>query len=730
MKIRRFVAASVALAGVVAVPSASGAPDTGQLDVRSKNVDYETGESIDWIVDWTENAPASTTPEDVVVSLGGPHELVAGSVDVPRGWSVTYSDDGRDYSDDAPSKVTHLKFVRSATTTFPAAVASVARSGDILVRNLVPRPLPAITTARSGGDGYIPMLAGDRIYAVWHHLRAGATPEPNIVCIDTLTGKSCPNYPKVLGWQTSYNQGQGIFINNRIYIKNRDATTHGVLCWSTITEQSCGYTPVAALGPVTGTAGGDGGWDQFSSPVLHDGRLYFAGHNFRVYCFDPATSAACVGYGTAGRATARFGEVHATTRRINDVMYHEGRMIFSLATSWSDSPIPLGTKDTCFDLVAGAPCADWGVNGVVTENSGTAYMFPRLDAAGTVVGFCHGVRSGAGEVPLEATIPCHDLNGKNRTTIPAVQPFGQFRPYNVEEATVGTRTFFGRYSTFGAYCYDWSTGAPCTGQYFDANGRSTQSLDEHFYGFVRRGECMVGLGHKGVLMSVDPVTGASPCRKLVDSNFVTSASSRYCADTKYLTGWRLGLASDVPAADFDRLDVTVTDGTTTVTGDIRATSLALEGLAADKNLTVNVNGTVKTTADPWATGTPALNFLYSGSSQFCFRTVAEKASVPIRIEAKTDVDTDVEVVPVDPTPEGTGGTDETAADDDEGDAGGADGEQSETPAGDSAAVGSGRLSAVGADTSVLAGWSLALMVAGAAVVVLGRRSRGGIRRRP
>lgn len=677
MKFARLAIVAVAVVPTFALVSPSAALAPGEVDVRSVNADYERGESIEWTVDVVEQKAGADPSDEVIVNLRGPHDLVPGSISVPRGWSISFSDNGEDYVDDPPADVTHVKFVRTSKTSFPDDVAAVAMPDDILVRNLIPRPVPAISTARSGGDGYIPMLAGDRIYAVWHHLPAGGTPEPHMVCIDTLTGKTCPNYPKVLGWQTSYNQGQGIHIDNRLYFKNRDATTHGVLCWNTATERSCGYTPVAKLGPVTGTAGGDGGWDQFSSPVLHAGRLYFAGHNFRVYCFDPKTDAACADYGLDGKATARFGEPHATTRRINDILYHDGRMIFSLATSWADTPVPLGTKDVCFDLTTSAPCADWGTNGVVTETAGTAYLFARYDGTGKVIGFCHGVRSGAGEVPLEATTPCYDLNGRNRTTIRSTQPFGQFRPYNVEEATIGTRTFFGRYSTLGAYCYDWATEAPCAGQYFDSNGRSTQSLAEHFYGFVRRGECMIGLGHKGVFMSVDPLTGGTPCRKLVDSNFVASAASRYCGDTKYLTGWRLALASDVGARDFDRLEVTVTDGVTSVSGDMLTGVLALAGLDPNRDLTVNVNGSVKSNVDPWGKGTPALNFLYGGSSQFCFRTIAKKATTPISVGAETETDSDREIVPLDTTPEGVAKPDDpnTPQDEGAGDSGGEPTEQ-------------------------------------------------------
>lgn len=644
-----------ALAAVLAlaVPVLSHAATQGELVVRSSRVDYEVGQRVDWTVDWLDGQPADPDADDVVVSLDGPHEFIEGSVQMPRGWSVSYSGDGDTFVDEPAGLVTHLKFAREPVT-IPAGVAASSAPRDIVLQLLVPRPIPPIVTARNGGDGYIPMLAGDRIYAVWHHMAAGANPEPNMVCIDTLTGKACPNYPKVLGWQTSFNQGQGVFVNGKIYIKNRDATTHGVLCWNTRTEQSCGYSPVATLGPVTGGAGGDGGWDQFSSPVVHNGRLFFAGHNYRVYCFDPNTEKVCADYGLAGKASARVGETHVTTRRLNDVVYHGGRMIFSLATSWMDVPIPLGTKDFCFDLDAGAPCPDWGINGVVTETAGTAYTFTRYDASGIPIGYCHGVQSGAGEAPLQPTVPCYDFNGKNRTTIPAVQPFGQFRPYNVEEDTLGTRTFFGRYSTLGAYCYDWATSAPCKGTFFDVNGRSTQSLAEHFYGFVHRGGCMVGLGHKGIFVSVDPFSGASPCRELTDASAVASASSRFCRDTKYLDGWRLAKLSGVLAADFSKFQVSVTDGVSTVAGDMLNSDLALAGLDPGRDVQVSLSATVNPTADPWSKDTPRLNLLYGGSNQFCFQTVAKAITKPLVVEAETNGLTDAEEVVVDPTPDDEG----------------------------------------------------------------------------
>lgn len=618
---RRIALACATLA--MAFPGQSVQAETIITEEREA---YTEGERLNWVVDYLKEGP--TSEESVVVDLRGPHELLPDTIEMPPGWSVQFSRDGVNWDDDDSGDLTHMRFLNSA----------VSSEGTIVDLG-VPPPIPSITTAAGDGDGYIPILAGDRIYATWHHLAAAS-----MVCIDTRTGAKCPGYPKALGMQSSFNTGQGFVHQRRMYTKNRDATTHGVLCWNLVTESSCGYVPIATLGPVTGGAGGDGGWDQFSSPVRRDDRLYFAGHDHRVYCFDMTTGEVCADYGLAGKASARFGEAHVTTRRLNDVIRVGDKMIFSLATSWTDSPIPLGTVVHCFDIGVHAPCAEFGTAGTVTENAGTAYVFPRLDATGSVIGYCHGVRS-------ESTVPCYDLNGASRTTIPAAMPFKQFRPYNIEEAFIGTRMFVGRYSDFGAYCYDWATSAPCTGAQFDANGRSGRTLAEHFYGFVTRGQCVIGLGHRGIFMSVDPGTGAVPCREVTDTSYVESAASRYCANTRRLDGWKsVGLVGADPA-DFSRLDLTVSDGLTTKTESLVAGRMGLRVMALDRELRLDLTATVRPGATSWDTGEPRLELVFEGSHQFCFKTKTVPLPpdpvgplVPQIIVTDSDGDTDIAYV--------------------------------------------------------------------------------------
>lgn len=628
-----------------AVASSAGA----DLHVRSEQKDYEPGQRLDWTVDWTK-VTEGTSAEDVVVNLDGPHQVVDGSVEAPEGWTVQYSTDGETWSDDASGRVTHLRFSHPSV-----------RGGSQIVDVQIPRPIPPIVTAASGGDGYIPMMAGDRIYAVWHHLPATGSPAASMVCIDTITGTACPGYPKLLGRQSSYNQGQGIYLNRKLYFKNRGATTHGVQCWDTLTEESCGYEPVATLGPVTGTAGGDGGWDQFSSPILYEGRMYFAAHDHRMYCFDPDSGTVCDDYGLAGVARARWGERHVTTRLLNDVVAHDGRVYFSLATAWGDGPLPLSTKVDCFDLKAKAPCTGFGVNGVVSETEGTPYLFLRRNGAGIPTGFCLGVRSGSDDLPAQATTPCYDFDGKNRSPIASAPAFAQFRPYNVEETTIGTRTFFGRYSSLGAYCYDWSTAAPCTGTYFDAAGKSTQTTREHFYGFVARGGCMVGLGHKGIFMSVDPMTGATPCQHLTDTSNVASLKSAFCRDTRYVDGWTKASLAGAAVEDFSRLDVAISDGTDSVVGDMRTGVFDLTALSLGARIKIDVDATVNPGRDPWRTREPRVQMEYTGSRQFCFQTVVEPAPPPSKPNVVVDVVTDeggtTESVVPDPTPADTGDPD-------------------------------------------------------------------------
>lgn len=639
---KRVLVCGAFLALVVPGVATSAAAD---LHIRSEQKDYEPGQRLDWTVDWTKLAEG-TSPEDVVVNLDGPHELVDGSVVAPDGWAVEYSSDGDSWQDSPEGKVTHLRFSHP----------SVA-GGSTVVNVPIPRPIPPIASGSSGGDGYIPMLAGDRIYAVWHHLPATGSPAAHMMCVDTITGKTCLGYPKLLGRQTSFNQGQGVYLNRKLYFKNRGATTHGVQCWDTLAEESCGYEPIATLGPVTGTAGGDGGWDQFSSPILYEGRMYFAAHNHRMYCFDPDSGTVCDDYGLEGIARARWGEKHVTTRLLNDVLEHDGRVYFSLANAWGDVPPPLSTKVDCFDLNTKVPCVGFGDNGVVSETQGTPYMFFRRDTAGMPTGFCLGVQSVTADVPAQATTPCYDFDGKNRTPIPSAPAFAQLRPYNVEETTFGTRMFVGRYSYLGGYCYDWSTSAPCKGTYFDAAGKMTQTTREYFYGFVTRGECVVGLGHQGIFMSVDPMSGASPCQKVTDTSNVASLKSNYCRDTKYVDGWTKASLAGAVAADFSRLEVTVSDGTDAVAADLRTGALDLSSLSLGARLKVSLEATVNPGRDPWKTLEPRLRMEYLGPKQFCFQTVVEPVPEPSKPNVVVDVVTDegstTETVVPDPTPADT-----------------------------------------------------------------------------
>jgi len=369
-------------------------------------------------------------------------------------------------------------------------------------------------------------------------------------------------------------------------------------------------------------------------------------------------------------------------------------MIFSLATSWTDSPIPLRTVVHCFDLADHAPCAGFGTAGKVTENAGTAYIFPRLDASGDVIGYCHGVR-------FESTVPCYDPNGSSRTTIPAPMAFKQFRPYNVEEAILGTRMFTGRYSDLGAYCYDWATSKACTGTHFDANGRSGKTLAEHFYGFVSRGRCMIGLGHRGIFMSVDPETGAVPCREVTDTSYVASASSRYCANGRRLDGWQYVRLAGADPEDFSRLDLTVTDGVTTKTENLLDGRMGLRVMAVDRNLRLDLTATVRPGATSWDAGDPRLELAYEGSHQFCFKTKTLPLPpdpvgplVPQIIVTDSDGDTDSSFV-ISEELEGQGLTNEEL----------------------------GLIPAVGLPTAVFLSVSAVLVVLGGALVVSRRRDR-------
>ena len=129
-----------------------------------------SGAATDWGVD-VAGVPAGAGDEalaalplpSVTATLAGAHAIEPGSLKTARGWTA--------------GAVTE----HSASAT--AGAGALLGEADT---QLIAKPLPP-TSQGAGGDGYVPILVGSRVFAFFHH-----THPTSVTCIDRTTGRGAP----------------------------------------------------------------------------------------------------------------------------------------------------------------------------------------------------------------------------------------------------------------------------------------------------------------------------------------------------------------------------------------------------------------------------------------------------------------------------------------------------------------------------------------------------------
>ena len=195
------------------------------LRVRGEPAQMASGGTASWAVGVTGAAPE--LPE-VSTEAAGPQNRIAGSTSTAAGWSATPTG---------------------------AKAGAGALLGD---RLSVPLVKPAATVSQgTGGDGHVPIVVGDRVFAFFHHSHP-----TQVSCIDRRTNRRCPGYPVAVGVGTGDAPGHGVVIADKIYLQVEPAgffsatQSTGVFCFDTASARSCGYTIVDR--PVLrGVPGGD-----------------------------------------------------------------------------------------------------------------------------------------------------------------------------------------------------------------------------------------------------------------------------------------------------------------------------------------------------------------------------------------------------------------------------------------------------------------------------------------
>ena len=222
---------------------------------------------------------------------------------------------------------------------------------------------------------------------------------------------------------------------------------------------------------------------------------------------------------------------------------------------------------------------------------------------------------------------------------------------NVQEAETGTRTFVGGFPYAGMGCWDWTTMAPCTGHGYDQDGWLTTDIDGNplpsAYGGVWDGACVVALGDPGLVFTLDPSAGVSPCAGLQGTRRTVDLRDQRCDGTVGAARWKQVLLADAAPGELASVTVTVRDaatGAALATKDLTGGALDLSGIDAVAHPAVTIEAnTASTAGDPaWDDAIPPRIRLtwQPDPKQLCFEATTapecEQPLAPLGLKAGLD----------------------------------------------------------------------------------------------
>ncbi|NUS10701.1 MAG: hypothetical protein HOY69_04725 [Streptomyces sp.] len=615
-------------------------PPTGPLVKTVQNatspgrVPAAHGDTLDWTVTYSGAASGGTgTPAVITDPVGDGQTFVPGSLRVPPGWTPGWSTDGSTFA--GTDQGTATTAVRG---TGPAATGGgTAVTGDLL-------PPVQAAAQPTGGDGFSPILfrapSGDvEAWNIYHHTGPA---NPVVVCSDLSSGQPCAGgpWPRPLNTQAgplgSGATGDVFTTLTPQYVQDPDrpgvvyypavaAGTVGAGCLDLGARADCGYV---ALESSTGSPSAANG---LAGLVAEGGKAYGVASTGEVLCLDMASRSPCTGEPFARIVPPNHDAPGATYSLYLGAMAVAGGRVYASSSPQNGTLTSLG----CYDPAAGAVCAGWTTPHPAASDAG-AYTYNAFVAYGTSgepAGVCTAATTGGAPATR-----CYALDG-GPFTAPATGldalP-GSALVFNPEVVTTGgdTRSYFavwGGTLPGGTVCHSWTHDAPCAG--FPAvaghpavNGGATR---DYGYAYDATTRCLYGLGDAGVLFSMDPATGASPCLHtgasvtLTPADFYCDGASGHAAayTQARLTG--LDLAHTDPAAT----TVAVTDpgGAVVAAPALGADgTIDLSGISAAQHpsITVTVQFGLTSTGDFAGGQRPSLTVAFQGDApQICLRTV-------------------------------------------------------------------------------------------------------------
>jgi hypothetical protein len=648
MRVRRLGAVlPLALVAATAVPLPAAAdPAPAEVSALTKSVQGTGspaghGDTAKWVVGYEDHA--TTNGAATITDAVGPGQAFQpGSLHVPPGWTPQWSTDGSTFTGTEPA---------SGVTAVRASDPDAGPDATSLSGALTP-PVQAVTTA-TGGDGFTPILyrtPGGVLQAwnIYHHLGATA---PKVVCTDLATGQRCPGgpWPKVLNTAPGPlgTLGAGDITTTmveqyvrdpaapaKVYYPAVTAASVGVACLDLAAAANCGYWSLAAVGgspPVRSITG----------LVEQGGNLYGLISSGAAVCWTIATQSACGGQPYAPIAPP----INTNQTYVYGALDVVAGKVFA---SSSDPGTPQQPTLGCFDPATATACAGWaaprttGSAGYFTYNAYTAF-----DTTGAPVGVCSSTTGGTN------VTTCFALDGSPLPAPPlaAALPGGVyvFDPEVVTDPNGHVRSYIpiwnGGYPG-AALCHDWTTASACAGlpgpiAHPNVNGGATR---DYGYTYDPPSGCLIGLGDAGVLFSMDPGTGATPCVRS-GGQVTLRPGDFYCDGGSHVQGYTAARLTGVDPAnvDFAASRVTVVDSGGAV--------VPTPGFAPDGS--VDLSG-VSVAAHPSITVTTTL-VLHNGTG-FSGRLVVDYAGDAPQVCFGTTIAADCAVTSVANTATGTDST--------------------------------------------------------------------------
>ena len=446
--------------------------------------------------------------------------------------------------------------LRDAPTVIRTGTAAFSNCGATCSIPVELEPPFSGFAAAGSGDGFNPLIYGDEVWTINHHVRTPG--EGEIVCMDMTTGAPCTPVGTFSLGELQTGARPVDFIDTaggRLFFAARKPSKEdtGIACFDLVTRAFC-----------VKDDGWKNLWDQKTTtdfPAVLNGNGPFAWTHpvdgLQLYMLNQEGKLKCIKaydiFGSCGsKNTAAEGHAAMPDREDTPSIIN-GEVVGDKA--YFTHIVPTGVMFHCWDFLEEAECLEWSTPSLVTTLTGTDEQMLthlRYDAfTNQPNGIC------VTNLDLDNNA-CFDFNGNGPTSVPGLSTAVAILDNTWAGDTIswqGKRTFFAGGNSNKTGCWDWETGASC--------GTLTHDPGTHPYAYTLLApDCILGLGHGSTYFSFDPVT-LSPC-----SETTTETTINPCTCIDGAARWGEMEVPQELTAKIQTLTVTVAepDGTLVVDG--------------------------------------------------------------------------------------------------------------------------------------------------------------------